>query len=143
MIPYQFDTDQSQVSLQINSQINSQISSLQIDLVQTHSMLRFGETWVIFSLPDAAALTRVLRGMFLFSRTDWQGLVLRDAALLAKLPAVPLGLLFSFPLAEKLRWPKDGVFAAVLESGLYLGLFALCIVFLIGASFHPFIYFNF
>ena len=99
--------------------------------------------WVIFSLPDAAVLTRVLRGMFLFSRTDWQGLVLRDAALLAKLPAVPLGLLFSFPLAEKLRWPKDGVFAALLESGLYLGLFALCIVFLIGASFHPFIYFNF
>ena len=55
LIPYQFDTDQSQVSLQINSQINSQISSLQIDLVQTHSMLRFGETWVIFSLPSALA----------------------------------------------------------------------------------------
>ena len=99
--------------------------------------------WVIFSLPDFSVLARVLRGMFLFAPTDWQGLALRDAALLSKLPAVPLGLLLSFPLAARLPKPKDGVPAAVLESGFYLGLLALCVVFLIGASFHPFIYFNF
>ena len=76
LIPYQFDTDQSQVSsqissqfslqinsqisLQISSQISSLISSLQIDLVHIHSMLRFGETWVTFSLPSALALSQAV-----------------------------------------------------------------------------------
>ena len=98
---------------------------------------------VIFSLSDLTALSRVLRGMFVFARTDWQGLLLRDAALFSKLPAVPLGLLLSFPVTEKLRLTKDSVPAALLESGFYLGLLALCIVYMIGASFHSFLYFNF
>ena len=98
---------------------------------------------VIFSLPDLSALSRVLRGMFIFTRTDWHGLLLRDAALISKLPAVPLGLLLSFPIAGKLRFTKDSVPTAQLESGFYLGLLTLCIVFMIGASFHSFLYFNF
>ena len=98
---------------------------------------------VIFSLPDLSALSHVLRGMFVFARTDWECLLLRDAALISKLPAIPLGLLLSFPLAEKLRFTKDSVPAALLESGFFLGLLALCIVFMIGASFHSFLYFNF
>ena len=56
---------------------------------------------------------------------------------------VPLGLLLSFPIAGKLRFTKDSVPTALLESGFYLGLLTLCIVLMIGASFHSFLYFNF
>ena len=99
--------------------------------------------WVIFSVTDFSQLTRVLLNMFRFTSTNWQGLILQDAALISKLPAIPLGLLFSFPISEKLRLARDSVPVALLESGFYLGLLALCIVFLIGASFHSFLYFNF
>ncbi len=99
--------------------------------------------WVIFSHQDFSVLTRVLRNMFVFQPTAWKELLILDASVISKLPALPPALLFSFPLAEKLRFREDNLLSAFLINGFYLGLLAVCIMFLIGASFHPFIYFNF
>ena len=99
--------------------------------------------WVIFSLPDFSVLSRVLRGMFVFSPTDWKALLCMDTSMVSKLPALLPALLFSFPLFDKLRVREDGLLSALAVNGFYLGLLAVCILFLISQSFHPFLYFNF
>ena len=99
--------------------------------------------WVIFDLTDFSVLARVLRGMFVYTPTDWKALLCVDATLVSRLPALVPALLFSFPLFEKLRIREDGLFSALLVNGFYGGLLLVCILFLISQSFHPFLYFNF
>ena len=93
--------------------------------------------WVMFRLTDAGQLAAVLRGMFVYAPTDWRALLALDASVVSRLLMVPLALWLSFPVQ---RVPEK---AGPLLSLGYLALFGLCVLFLVSASFTPFIYFNF
>jgi len=99
--------------------------------------------WVIFTLTDLAQLGQVLKEMFLFTPTDWAGLFSADASLSFALLFLPLGVLFSFPVAKKIRLPEEKLWACVLVYGAFTALLAVCIVLLISSAYNPFIYFRF
>ena len=103
----------------------------------TFALVNLG--WVLFHLTDAGQLASVLRGMFTYTPTAWRALLRLDASVASKLFTVPLALLLSFPVLR--RWVPERT--GPLASLGYLALFGLCILFLISASFTPFIYFNF
>ena len=103
----------------------------------TFALVNLG--WVLFHLTDAGQLASVLRGMFSYTPTAWRALLRLDASVASKLCTVPLALLLSFPVLR--RWVPERT--GPLASLGYLALFGLCILFLISASFTPFIYFNF
>ena len=95
--------------------------------------------WVLFNLTDARQLLSVLRGMFVYAPTHWRALLAMDASVASKLCMVLFALLLSFPVLRKWVPEKTGPIASL----GYLALFGLCILFLLSASFTPFIYFNF
>ena len=99
--------------------------------------------WVLFKLTDAGTLLHALRGMFVYAPTDWHGLLALDASVCSHLLFLPPAVFFSFPLAKKLHVPERGVFSTLAVNGFYVGLLVLCTLFLISASFTPFLYFNF
>ena len=99
--------------------------------------------WVLFHLTDAGQLSSVLRGMFVYAPTDWRGLLTLDASLSSKLVMIPFALLFSFPVLQRLLPEENSPLRSVLLNALYLALFGVCVLFLISASFTPFLYFNF
>ena len=103
----------------------------------TFTLVNLG--WVMFRLTDARQLAAVLRGMFVYAPTDWRALLALDASVASRLLVVPLALCLSFPVLRKWVPEKTG---PLLSVG-YLALFGLCVLFLVSASFTPFIYFDF
>ena len=103
----------------------------------TFALVNLG--WVLFHLTDAGQLAAVLRGMLVYAPTDWRALLALDASVAPRLLTVPIALWLSFPVLRKWVPEKSG---PLLSLG-YLTLFGLCVLFLVSASFTPFIYFNF
>ena len=107
----------------------------------TFALVNLG--WVMFNLTDAGQLAAVLRGMFVYAPTDWRALLSLDTSVASKLLTVPFALLFSFPVLQRLLPEENSAPRSLLLNFLYLALFGVCVLFLISASFTPFIYFNF
>ena len=99
--------------------------------------------WVMFNITDLGQLAAVLQRMFVYRSASFRALLSLDTSLASKLCIVPVALLLSFPLGKKIRPKDDSILYTVLLNGGYVVLFLLCVVFLVSASFTPFIYFNF
>ena len=99
--------------------------------------------WVLFNLSDSRVLLPVLRRMFVFAPSDWRALLALDTSVCSKLLMVPFALLFSFPVLPRLLPEENSAPRSLLLNLMYLALFGVCVLFLISASFTPFIYFNF
>ena len=74
--------------------------------------------------------------MFRFAPTDWLAAVASDGQLLLGLVWLPLGILALLP-RNRLRLPLW------VQNGLCLALLALCLIFILGSTYNPFIYFRF
>lgn len=98
--------------------------------------------WVLFNLTDFAALSHALHTMFSWQSTNLAQVISTNSNILLALVYLPLALLFSFPLAQKLPRPKTPV-GMLLEDGVYGILLILSILFIISSSYNPFIYFRF
>ena len=99
--------------------------------------------WVLFDITDFSQLGHVLGVMFSFAPTRWLTLLSGDVSKLFNLAFIIPGILFSFPIAKKIRFGKKSVASAIVVNCLYIFLFALCIAFIISSSYNPFIYFRF
>ena len=99
--------------------------------------------WVFFNLTDPEMLMAVLRGMFVFRATAWRELLLLDASVCSKLFMLPFALFFCFPVLKKWKPREDRPMTALAVNVGFLALFAVCVIFLVSASFTPFVYFNF
>lgn len=106
----------------------------------TFALVNLG--WVFFNLSDPDVLMKALSGMFAFVPTDWRALLSLDASVCSKAAVLPFALLFSFPLGGQHEKPEEGL-RAIAVNGAYLALLCVCVMFIISASFTPFIYFNF
>lgn len=98
--------------------------------------------WVIFDLTELSALLHTLGCMFRFTSTDWYALIAQDAKLLWSALFLPVGMLFSFPVAK--RWICLDTDGAIIVKNIFCCiLLAACIALLLSSSYNPFIYFRF
>ncbi len=106
--------------------------------------------WVIFDLTDFSQMAVALQTLFSFTPTRFTDMLAADTAVIKGLLYIPVGLLFSFPVLPKLRGlltkngtRPQGAAALAVENAAYLGLAVLCVVYVLSATYNPFIYFRF
>ncbi len=97
--------------------------------------------WVIFYHTDSKELLLSLTGMFKFSAASW-GQHSFDGNILLGIPFLIASLFFIFP-NSKIKQTIDRVLPSAVRSCALLGLFAICIMFILSSSYNPFIYFRF
>ena len=107
----------------------------------TFSLVNLG--WVFFHISDAQTLLSVLRTMFVYRPTAWRALLALDTSICSKLCALPFALLFSFPVIRHRAAAEKSTMCTALAGARLFALLLVCIMFIISASFTPFIYFNF
>ncbi|MBQ3805786.1 MAG: MBOAT family protein [Prevotella sp.] len=98
--------------------------------------------WVLFHITDFNDLGLVLQRMFWWHPTDWLRMMAENSDTLLTLPYIPLALVFCFPLFAPIVTSRRPV-VRFLRPALALAALALCYVYIISSSFHPFIYFRF
>ena len=109
-------------------------------LIVTFVIVNLG--WVLFHITDFGTLADVLRRMLWWHDTEWLRLMATHSDVMLGLPYIPLALLFCFPfMANVMRGESWRV--QVVRCATSLALLALCFVFIMSSSFHPFIYFRF
>jgi len=99
--------------------------------------------WVLFNISDTTVLLSTLREMFIYSSTDWLGLMRQDMSICSKLPMLLLAMLFSFPVSKQFHIRDNTVLSSIVINSGYLAMLAFCIMYIISSSFTPFIYFSF
>ena len=100
--------------------------------------------WVLFYHTDMHSLWQAISAMFSFRPTDWAGVLSQDATIMKNVLYVPIAILACVPVWKPLgrRFRKTLPGTALMALGC-LVLFALCNIYLVSASFNPFIYFRF
>ena len=98
--------------------------------------------WVLFDLTDFAQLKYALGIMFSYTPTNWSLLLASDTTKLFSAIFIIPAIVFSFPVAKKLR-VGDGTVSNVAVNIVCLLLLAASIMFIISSSYNPFIYFRF
>lgn len=94
--------------------------------------------WVMFNLTEPAAIIQALSQMFSFRYTDITTAIIANTDIVYALIYIPIGLICMFPWKNKHIKIPDW-----LANIICLILLAVCIVFLIGSTYNPFIYFRF
>ncbi|MBQ7038454.1 MAG: MBOAT family protein [Clostridia bacterium] len=96
--------------------------------------------WVLFNLTEPAAIVHALSQMFSFNYTNTTTAILADVNILYAWLYIPLGVICMFPWKNKINLSKVPEWVV---NGVCLILFAVCVVFIIGSTYNPFIYFRF
>lgn len=100
--------------------------------------------WVIFRIEAPSDLLNILGGMFSFSFTGIKEFFIDNMMLVNTIPYLILGIIFSTPLYAKIFKNADtSLIKTLLEDGLLVILFIICIIFLVSSQYSPFIYFRF
>lgn len=99
--------------------------------------------WVLFNLTDFSQLAAALHTMFVYTPTDWFQVLQADTTVFGAALFLPFAILFSLPVAARVRAPDRTVPGALLVNLGYLALLAFCILYVVSSSFNPFIYFRF
>ena len=94
--------------------------------------------WVMFNLTEPAAIIQALSQMFSFRYTDITTAIIANTDIVYALIYIPIGLVCMLPWKNKHINIPDW-----LANMICLGLLAMCIVFLVGSTYNPFIYFRF
>lgn len=98
--------------------------------------------WVIFNLTDFTQMLDALKTMFIFRHVPLIESIKAETSILYALIYVPLGILCMFPWCKKIKLP-DTFFGTLLRHVGCLLLLAVCICFILGSTYNPFIYFRF
>ena len=97
--------------------------------------------WVLFYNSNFSNLLLSLSKMFTFSPTVWAGQSF-DANIALGMPFAVAGLFFIFP-PGKLKEAISRLLPQWMKTCVSLGVLAVCVMFILGSSFNPFIYFRF
>ena len=100
--------------------------------------------WVIFRIENLTDLLNILRGMFNFSYTSFKDFMLVDITRINTIIYIIIGIIFSTPIYKKVfKNSENNILLAIIEDGLLMIMFVLCISFLVSNQYNPFIYFRF
>jgi len=98
--------------------------------------------WVLFNATSLADVGMRLSGMFTPSAATLIDAVAADSTLLYSLLFVPLGIVCMLPWKEWITIPK-GPCSTMVQNMVCLFLLLLCVIFILGSTYNPFIYFRF
>ena len=98
--------------------------------------------WVLFNLTDFDQLAHALHTMFVWQSTSFAQVLATDASILHGLFWLPLALVCSFPLLDRLP-KRRGAAWTLAADAVYGVLFLVCLAFILSSSYDPFIYFRF
>ena len=98
--------------------------------------------WVLFHLTDFDQLAHALHTMFVWQGTSFAQVLATDASILHGLVWLPLALVCSFPLLDRLP-KRRGAAWTLAADAVYGVLFLVCLAFILSSSYDPFIYFRF
>jgi len=98
--------------------------------------------WVLFNATSLADVGMRLSGMFTPSAATLIDAVAADSSLLYSLLFVPLGIVCMLPWKEWITIPK-GPCSTMVQNMVCLFLLLLCVIFILGSTYNPFIYFRF
>ena len=96
--------------------------------------------WVLFNLTEPTKIIQALIQMFSFNFTNTEVALMANTDIVYALIYVPLGLICMLPWKNKINVLKISVW---ITNAVCLVLLAVCIVFIIGSTYNPFIYFRF
>ncbi len=96
--------------------------------------------WVLFNLTEPTKIIQALIQMFSFNFTNTEAALMANTDIVYALIYVPLGLICMLPWKNKINVLKIPVW---ITNAVCLVLLAVCIVFIIGSTYNPFIYFRF
>lgn len=98
--------------------------------------------WVIFNLVDFSQMTLALKMMFSFVPTDFTTVIFQNFDILCSIVFLPVAFIAMLPWSKKIHL-KNSVAAELAQNIWCMVLFALSIMFILSASYNPFIYFRF
>ncbi len=98
--------------------------------------------WVIFNITDMSQMGATLVHMFNFKFTDVVTAVTKDTSIVYALIYVPLGIICMFPWAKKIKIKKS-ICTDIFINVACLILLLISVVYIIGSTYNPFIYFRF
>ena len=99
--------------------------------------------WVIFRVENISEVFYFIKKLFDFSSTNYIEIFASNNLIIPILFIIP-SILFMFPIYKKIEnlCIKKPILNYALNA-VYLGLFLICIMYLISSNFNPFIYFRF
>lgn len=96
--------------------------------------------WVMFNLTEPAKIIQALSQMFSFHYTGIETAIMANTDIVYALFYIPLGLICMLPWKNKINISKIPDWIINIAC---LTLFAISVVFIIGSTYNPFIYFRF
>lgn len=100
--------------------------------------------WLIFRIEDMNILTDLMCNLFTLKKGNLINDIANNYYLLNNLPYFIFAIIFSFPIVKVLdKKIKNTGVKTIIGNILLLGLFGLCVIYLINNSYNPFIYFRF
>lgn len=113
-----------------------------IRLILTLIIITIG--WTIFRANSLQELKVLLETMFIYKKTDWATILLNNLNVLKNLIYVAPAIIFSTPIIKIFndKFYNNNLYK-IISNILILLLFLICIIFLLGSSYNPFIYFRF
>ena len=98
--------------------------------------------WVLFNLTDFQQLSNALVHMFSFNFTAFGPTITENLDILYAAIYIPLGILCMFPWVKKIKIKQSVTMDLIINIGCLL-LLGICIIYIIGSTYNPFIYFRF
>ncbi len=83
-----------------------------------------------------------MAGMFIYKPTDWAALLGGNTAAVKSIICLPIAIAAACPAAKRMKFLSTARGEAVMTGASFAAV-CLCIVFIIGSSYNPFIYFRF
>ena len=99
--------------------------------------------YIMFNADNVEQFAYRITHMFVYTKTDWLGVVSSNLDVYKLFIWIPLGILFTFPVINYSGAKQGSTLSAVLSYALYVALFAVCVVFLLSTTYNPFLYFRF
>ena len=99
--------------------------------------------YVMFNAENLSQFGERISVMFSFIPTDRTAVAAADLEIFKAYIWMPLAVIFSFPIFNKIKLNKDSVLIQAGEYILYVALFIICVTFLLSTTYNPFLYFRF
>lgn len=110
-----------------------------------YSMILIIVGWTIFRIEDVSLINELLKKMFVFQPTNWLEFIRLNYHLIYYMFFVIFGILLMFPwFGNIIKKAEESVGVKHFVNNVFiLGVFVISILFLVMASYNPFIYFRF
>ncbi len=102
--------------------------------------------WIIFKIEDVTQLGEAFKTLFIYEGSEIKSVMFNYQEMLYAIPFIIIAVIGSTPLIKNLFIKMEEnnlVYIKVLKDIYFMGILIISIIFLVGSTFNPFIYFKF